>query len=179
MTVYLYAKQHNLTGKRYFGKTTRDPYKYNGSGLHWKRHCNKHGKNDVTTTWVHAYEDMDLLQQEALFFSKVYNIVESDEWLNMKPENGLDGWPKGTPNPRTVPQSAETKQKKSIALKGTTKAAHFGSENGRYGKPVSEEAKEKMRLTKKLNPTAVPWTEERRAKVAATWAAKKKQKDSE
>jgi hypothetical protein len=172
MTIYLYAKQHKITGKRYFGKTTRDPLTYNGSGLHWKRHCKKHGW-DIETTWTHAYEDIELCEREALFFSAVYDIVNSDEWLNMKPENGRDGWPKGTPNPRTVPQSEETKRKRSNTLKGTTKSAHYGPDNGRYGVTMSEETKEKMRETKRLNPTAVPWTEERRAKVAATWAKKK------
>ena len=35
---YLYVKQHNKTGLKYFGKTTKkDPLKYKGSGLYWKR----------------------------------------------------------------------------------------------------------------------------------------------
>jgi hypothetical protein len=90
MTVYLYAKQHRDTGLRYFGKTKNNPYTYKGSGTYWKRHLKTHG-NNVETTWVHAYEDEETLIKEALFFSKVYNIVESDEWANLNPENGLDG----------------------------------------------------------------------------------------
>jgi hypothetical protein len=171
---YLYAKQHNVTGFRYFGKTTKDPYKYCGSGLHWKRHLKKHG-NDVTTTWVMAYTDKETLVKEALFFSAVYDIVISNEWANAKPENGLDGWPPGTPNPRSVPQSEETKSKRKATLKGSHKSAKFGAENGNYGKPMPEERKQKMRATKAANPTAVPWTAERRDKVAATWAKKKEQ----
>jgi hypothetical protein len=90
-TTYLYAKQHSVTGLRYFGKTIRDPYKYNGSGLKWKYHCNKHGWEHVVTTWVQAYTDKQLLTEEALFYSKVYNIVDSDKWANIIPEDGLGG----------------------------------------------------------------------------------------
>ena len=90
MTVYLYAKQHRVTGLRYFGKTKRNPYTYTGSGTYWMRHLKVHG-NDVETTWVQSYEDEETLIKEALFFSKVYNIVESDEWANLNPETGLDG----------------------------------------------------------------------------------------
>ena len=173
MLTTLYIKKHNVTGLKYFGKTERtDIEKYHGSGLYWGRHLKKHGK-DITTTWTKEFTDRDDLVEFAEFFSEFYNIVESDEWANTKPENGLDGWPKGTPNPRSVPQSEETRAKRSATLKGTTKSAHFGAANGNYGKPMSEERKEKMRATKLANPTTVPWTEERRAKVAATWAKKK------
>ena len=40
---WLYIKEHNVTGLKYFGKTTRDPLKYKGSGTHWTRHISKHG----------------------------------------------------------------------------------------------------------------------------------------
>jgi len=36
--VYLYVKIHNVTKLKYFGKTTKNPYNYKGSGLYWKRH---------------------------------------------------------------------------------------------------------------------------------------------
>jgi len=32
---YLYIKKHNETGLKYFGKTTQDPYTYQGSGTDW------------------------------------------------------------------------------------------------------------------------------------------------
>ena len=167
--IYLYAKQHNKTGLRYFGKTIRDPYKYNGSGLYWRRHLKVYGK-DITTTWVHAYDDLELCEQEALFFSKVYNIVDSDEWANIKPENGKDGWPKGVPNPRVVPQSEETRRKKSEKLKGYN-FNNSGPNNPNYGKPMPIERKIKLSQTK-TGKSLKPWSEERRAKVAATWALK-------
>jgi hypothetical protein len=175
MTItYLYAKQHRVTGLRYFGKTTRDPYKYLGSGLHWKRHLKIHGK-DIDTTWVQAYTDLSICEEEALFFSKVYNIVDSKEWANVKPENGKDGWPAGIPNKRSVPQSLETRAKKSATLKGTRKSAHFGAANGRYGKIIDAERQAKMQAGR-IN---LAWTEERRAKVAATWALKKEKQEQQ
>ena len=122
MTIYLYAKQHNKTGLRYFGKTTRDPYQYNGSGKYWISHCNKHDW-DITTTWVHAYEDIALCEQEALFFSEVYDIVESSDWANLKPENGCDG---GSVKGRILgPQSVEHSSKISNALKGKTRVKGY------------------------------------------------------
>ena len=33
MTIYLYVKQHSITGLKYFGRTTQaNPYKYKGYG---------------------------------------------------------------------------------------------------------------------------------------------------
>lgn len=169
---YLYIKQHNQTGLRYFGKTTRDPYRYIGSGLHWRRHIKKHGK-DIATIWTMQFDDEADCEDFAVLFSELFDIVASAAWANMKIENGRDGWPAGVPNPRSVPQSVETRAKKSAKLKGTTKSAHYAQANGNYGKPMPEERKEKMRATKAANPTAKPWTAERRARVAATWAMKK------
>ena len=40
--IYLYIKTHNVTGLKYLGKTTQDPYKYKGSGKRWTNHINKH-----------------------------------------------------------------------------------------------------------------------------------------
>lgn len=87
---YLYIKQHNITGLKYFGKTTRNPFKYKGSGLYWKRHLKIYG-NDVSTTWTQLFNEEEELVLFALNFSKNNMIVESSEWANMKYENGMDG----------------------------------------------------------------------------------------
>lgn len=88
---YLYIKQHNKTGLKYFGKTTKkDPLKYKGSGLHWKRHLKIHG-NDVKTLWVQLFENEQELIEYAKKFSEENDIVNSDKWANLKNENGLDG----------------------------------------------------------------------------------------
>jgi hypothetical protein len=58
MIIYLYVKQHSITKKKYFGKTTvMNPYKYRGSGLHWGRHLRKHGKQHVVTLDIWGFED--------------------------------------------------------------------------------------------------------------------------
>ena len=54
MITYLYHKRHGITGLNYFGKTVRNPYKYNGSGLYWKRHLAQHGNYNVK-----AYRDWE------------------------------------------------------------------------------------------------------------------------
>ena len=88
----LYIKQHSITKKKYFGKTsTQDPIKYLGSGTYWQKHIKKHGKQFVETLWVSdLYYDTSIVEP-ALQFSYENNIVESDDWANLMVENGLDG----------------------------------------------------------------------------------------
>ena len=89
---YLYIKQHKITGLKYFGKTYKNhPNNYLGSGKHWKRHIKKHGEEFVETLWCKLFTDEKELKEYALKFSKENNIVQSDEWANLKEENGLDG----------------------------------------------------------------------------------------
>jgi len=88
---YLYIKQHKITGLKYFGKTTKHPENYYGSGKYWKKHIKKHGEKFVETIWSKFFIDEKELTEYALNFSKENNIVESLEWANLKEENGLDG----------------------------------------------------------------------------------------
>jgi hypothetical protein len=89
---YLYIKQHALTGKCYFGKTTSsDPVKYAGSGKHWVNHLKKHGYEHVETLWYCLFYEQEDLKKFALLFSDQQDIVKSDHWLNLMVENGLDG----------------------------------------------------------------------------------------
>lgn len=127
---YLYIKQHSITGLKYLGKTTnKNPKKYTGSGVHWKRHIKKHGKR-IETLWVYLFTDIDKLVATALTLSEIFDIVESDSWSNLILENGLDGTPVGTV------LSEESKQKISNATKGVN--------NPFYGKIHTEETKLKM-----------------------------------
>ena len=88
---YLYIKQHSITGLKYFGKTSKDPYKYPGSGTYWLRHITKYGKQFVKTLWVSDLYYDTSIADIALHFSKENNIVESNNWANLILENGLDG----------------------------------------------------------------------------------------
>ena len=109
---YLYIKQHSITGLKYFGKTTQDPYKYKGSGLYWTNHIKKYGKEHIVTLWVSdPYHDTSI-SELAIQLSKENNIVESKEWANLKLENGLDG------GSISNTESIETRTKRSNSLKG-------------------------------------------------------------
>lgn len=111
---YLYIKQHSITKKKYFGKTTRDPYKYNGSGKVWTRHINKHGKEHIVTLWVSDLFYDTSIVDIALHFSIENNIVESNDWANLKLENGLDGGDTWSGKSH----SKESNAKRSASMKG-------------------------------------------------------------
>jgi hypothetical protein len=108
----LYIKTHNVTGLKYFGKTIqKDFHTYRGSGTYWVKHINKHGYN-VTTEMYAQFDEQDFIERNllkgcALMFSSENNIVESKEWANLKPEDGLDG---GTTT-KITQQMAETRSK--------------------------------------------------------------------
>src|ERR1035437_8986354 len=87
---FLYIKQHKITGLKYFGKTVKFPPVYKGSGEHWLPHLKKHG-NLVETIWFELFMDAKMLMETAIKFSIENDIVNSLEWANEKPENGLDG----------------------------------------------------------------------------------------
>lgn len=148
MITYLYHKQHKQTGLNYFGKTTKDPYIYRGSGKYWSAHLNKHG-NNVETVQVWEFTDINECSKFALKFSLEHNIVESTEWANLRPENGLDGG--YTPSGYTL----ESRLKRSTKLKGRTyskeslekmsaakKGKHKGIHNAMFGKQQSVLCKE-------------------------------------
>ena len=139
MIIYLYIKQHSNTKLKYFGKTMKsDPFKYLGSGTRWLNHIKKHGKDKVVTLEIWGFDDQDLCSEFALAFSKKNNIVESTEWANLRPENGLDGLPAGfnghmtaerrtqhsvrwkRNNPNNLPGA---KERQSAAIKGDNNPA--------------------------------------------------------
>lgn len=85
----IYVKKHSITGLKYFGVTTKNPYKYVGSGTHWLRHINKHGKYNVSTIDVWGFDNQKDCTYFALKFSRMNNIVESREWANQREEDGV------------------------------------------------------------------------------------------
>ena len=88
MTIYyLYVKTHNITGLKYLGKTKKDPFKYKGSGKDWIPHLREHGY-DVTTEILKECHSNDELGKWGRYYSKLWNIVESDDWANRIPETG-------------------------------------------------------------------------------------------
>ena len=108
MTIYLYVKQHSITGLKYFGKTTSiNPFKYLGSGEYWINHLNEHGKEHIKTLEIWGF-DADYINDKgrpisklatdfALKFSKDNNIVNARNdngkkiWANLVFEDAKDG----------------------------------------------------------------------------------------
>lgn len=122
---FLYIKQHRITKKLYFGKTFKNPLKYKGSGTHWSRHCSKHG-NDVETLWYCLFFEAEELTKFALQCSSLWNIVQSDQWLNLIIEDGLGG--RGVEG---VKRSAETRLKMSISAKARSHEVYLKAARNR------------------------------------------------
>lgn len=90
MPIYLYVKTHRVTGLKYLGKTVQDPYTYRGSGKYWNNHINKHGY-EVDTKILCECKTQEEVKERGLYYSKLWNVVESKEWANLKEETG-DGF---------------------------------------------------------------------------------------
>ena len=158
---FLYIKKHNITGLKYFGRTTSDdPISYQGSGNYWRRHLKKHG-DDVSTLWYYLYTDKETIQEEALAFSQSHDIVNSVEWANLMPEDGINGSVSG----RIMgPPSQETRKKISDALKLRNKNIPP------IRKPHSDQTKEKIRAAIKSKG---PRSEELKLKLSKANKGKK------
>lgn len=84
--IYLYVKTHNQTGLKYLGKTmASDPHSYKGSGKRWVAHCQKHGY-DYSTEILFQSESKDEIREQGIYYSNLWNIVESKDWANLIPE---------------------------------------------------------------------------------------------
>ncbi len=155
---YLYIKQHSVTGKCYFGKSTKDPIKYNGSGKYWLRHLKVHCHEPVITLWHELFTDQAECTKFALEFSKKMDIVKSEQWLNLKAENGLDGGGREgsicsieTKRKLSIScgnPSIETRRKISIAHKGRTQTSESIEKraSANRGRHNSLEARQRMSI---------------------------------
>lgn len=174
--IYLYIKQHDKSKKKYFGKTTsKNPFKYLGSGKYWQRHINKHGKMFVKTLEIWGFDNQTDATAFAIKFSIENNIVNSEEWANEIIENALDGAPVGHKGHKFTQEQLQSisnrskemwsdpefknvmrekhkgcwdedrKSKQSQRLKGIKRPDHSEKLKGRK---LSEEVKSKMRKPK-------------------------------
>ncbi len=143
---WLYVKQHNETGLKYFGKTTSsDPIKYPGSGLYWSRHLKAHDDN-VSTVWFKLFEDKDELVKYALDFSKSNDIINSTEWANLKNEDGLMGGNHNrfTPEGRAVLSEKAKKFRHTEESKKKIREARLKQTPTMLGKKHSLETRQKI-----------------------------------
>lgn len=147
---WLYLKQHNKTGLKYFGKTIRDPEKYHGSGVYWNNHLKKHGY-DITTVWQQLFTTEAELVAFALDYSQKNNITESTEYANLKPEDGLMGGNTGiTEYGRKVISEKSKNHRHSEETKQKIKEARARQPNPMTGKKHSPETIEKIKAARKL-----------------------------
>jgi hypothetical protein len=174
--------------------------KYSGSGKYWKHHVKVHGKEHIETLWYCLFLERDELVKFALMCSEQWDIVNSDIWLNLKPENGIDGGNvmngkrhsiesrykmsqsrKGkvqsieTIRKRTISltgkiRSDETKTKISIALRNPSIETRAKIGIAHKNKIVSPDSKAKMSLSHKGKVTSI----ETKEKLAAAQKGKKK-----
>jgi len=92
MTTYkLYIKTHNKTGLKYLGQTkSNDPHKYRGSGRYWLLHLKVHGV-DYSTKILLETPSKEEIKSQGKYYSELWDIVNSNEWANLKPEEGDGG----------------------------------------------------------------------------------------
>ena len=131
---YLYHKISPLE-LNYLGITQRDPFKYKGSGVYWKRHLKSHNikANQIKTIILCETSEIHILIEKSKYFSELYNIVDSINWANLIPESG-DNSILG------YKFSDDSKKKMSESRKGKL----IGDKNPMFGKPVSEETRSKI-----------------------------------
>jgi hypothetical protein len=88
----LYIKESPL-GLKYLGKTEKDPFKYMGSGLRWKRHLSSHKftSKDILTTVLFETDSKKELKSIGIRYSDLYDIVNDDSWANLRKESGDGG----------------------------------------------------------------------------------------
>lgn len=134
---YLYHKISPL-GLNYLGITNQDPFKYKGSGKYWMRHLKAHKicNEDIKTIILFETFNETELIEKSIYYSKIYDIVESEKWANLIPETGNN-------SVFGMKHSIESKRKMSESRKGI----FLGDKNPMFGKTVSDETREKIRIS--------------------------------
>ena len=136
----LYVKTHNVTGLKYFGKTTKTNWQsYKGSGTYWKRHIKIHGY-DVTTEILGIFDDAVWLSLYAHEFSYQNDIVNSNLWANLIPESGFVGRWYGNDNEEDI-----SIRKLNAHLHGKRM---FDEKIGIHGLSVAERSEMRIRSAK-------------------------------
>ena len=187
--IYLYKKTHRITGLKYLGKTSKtDPYSYLGSGKYWKSHINKHG-NNVETEILFESNDSAEIAKMGLYYSNLWNVVDSDEWANLKPESGDGGTFKHTDEAKI--KIGEASRKRGNGRLGKTYEEVYSNpelvkekhrqwmveHNPFKGKTHSDESRQKMHESAKMRQNlsvderkekwgslkGKPWSDARRA----------------
>jgi len=158
--IYLYIKTQNKTGLKYLGKTVQDPFTYKGSGKRWTNHIKKHG-NDVTTEIVGTYETIDDLRSDSIIISEKYNIVNSEQWANLRPETGDGG-----------DTSKHIDYSKLNRGKGMTYEQRYGKEKAEQLKELRRQTLGKNSSKRKGKSLVELYGEEKAAEITAANSSK-------
>jgi hypothetical protein len=144
MTVYtLYVKTHKQTGLKYLGYTkSTNLDEYTGSGKYWTYHIQKHGY-EVDTDILFKTTIKEEIKEKGLYYSNLWNIVESDDWANLKPELG-DGGGNGSANKGKAPWNKGKDMSDYIKKDGEKYTPYNKGLTGLYQPPLSEESKEAL-----------------------------------
>lgn len=119
--IYLYKKTHQITGLQYLGKTiANDPYVYPGSGVYWTKHLEMHG-NNVKTEILRECLTEEELKKWGLYYSKLWNVVKSDQWANLIEEAG----PGGAWSDKSKQKLSQTKKQELAKLTPEEKLARM------------------------------------------------------
>lgn len=87
----IYIKQCPHCNKKYMGKHIgKNIESYKGSGVYWSDHLKYHKVNPIHIWNSDWFYDTSIVEY-ALNLSEEFNITESDDWFNLKPEDGING----------------------------------------------------------------------------------------
>lgn len=90
--ITLYLKE-SPKGLKYLGKTIKNPYEYMGSGIIWCGHIKKHKltQDDIKTTVLFQSKNKSKFNKVSLYYSKLYDVVNSKSFANLTEEMGQGG----------------------------------------------------------------------------------------
>ena len=64
--------------------------KYNGSGKYWLKHLKIHGE-DISTEIILETENHTEIKDQGRYYSELWDVVNSPQWANLRPEEGTGG----------------------------------------------------------------------------------------
>jgi len=87
--LFLYIKE-TPCGLKYLGTTSRNPFRYKGSGKYWLRVVRKYKyrARTIKTTILFETHSREELREKGLYYSKLWNVVNDIFWANLIPESG-------------------------------------------------------------------------------------------
>ena len=199
---FLLIMEHNITGLKYFCKTTMldRVCRYKGSGVAWTKHLKEFGK-DITVGVLGFYTNAERCYKAAEEFSREHDVANSKDWANIIPETGKNGASLvGELNPfygkKHTPEMVEHLRQQKIG-KSVNKGAYRSPEQrakisaslkGRKnpavskaltGKKLSEETKLKISKSGKGRVVSPETKEKIRQAALKQWDRQKQQKPAE